>query len=79
MKQPNNWKVEFWENRNDGKLLLFQTPITKEPQIPTGYKDDLDVKYQLVKKTVDTKKKWAIEEVVSEIKNQFGEDVDLFN
>ena len=57
---------------------LFQTPMAKEPQIPTGYKDALDVKYQLVKKTVDTKKKWTINEVVSEIKSQFGEDVDLF-
>jgi hypothetical protein len=57
---------------------LFKTPMAKEPHIPTGYKDDLDVKYQLVKKTVDTKKKWAINEIVSELKSQFGEDVDLF-
>jgi hypothetical protein len=57
---------------------LFKTPMAKEPQIPTGYKDDLDVKYQLVKKAVDTKKKWTIDEIVSELKSQFGEDVDLF-
>jgi hypothetical protein len=58
---------------------LFQTPMAKEPQIPAGYNENLDVKYQLVKRTVETKKKWTIEEVVSEIKSEFGEDVKLFS
>lgn len=57
---------------------LFQTPMAREPQIPTGYNDDLDIKYQLVKITVETKKKWTTDEIVSELKSQFGEDADLF-
>jgi len=60
------------------KHKLFQTPMAKEPHIPTGYKDDLDVKYQLVKKTVDAKRKFTTEEIVSEIKSEFGTDVNLF-
>lgn len=57
---------------------LFQTPMAAEPQIPTGYHEEKDVKYQLVKRTVDTKTKWTYNEIVSQLKNEFKESSDLF-
>jgi len=51
---------------------LFQTPMAKEPQFQRVIKekDDLDIKYQLVK-DCGIQKKWAINEIVSELKSQF--------
>lgn len=57
---------------------LFQTPMAKEPKIPTGYQEEKDVKFQLVKRTIETKAKWTYDEIIAQLKCEFNESVDLF-
>lgn len=57
---------------------LFQTPMAKIPLIPTGYQEAKDVKYQLVKRTIDTKTKWSYDEIIAQLKSEFSESSDLF-
>lgn len=42
---------------------LFKTNMAKEPVIPTGYNEQLDVKFQLVDLTVKNKRRYTLEEV----------------
>jgi hypothetical protein len=57
---------------------LFKTPMTKEPQIPTGYDENIDVKFQMVKRTVEKKKKYTITEIEDELSKEFGASAQLF-
>lgn len=62
----------------EGIPRIISNTNGKRTSNSNGYKDALGVKYQLVKRTVGTKKKCAIDKIVSEIKSQFREDVNLF-
>jgi hypothetical protein len=60
------------------KHELFQTPMAVFPTIPTGYNQELDVKFQLVYRTVQNKQKYTYEEIETILKKQWGQDIELF-
>ncbi|WP_223556365.1 hypothetical protein [Lysinibacillus sphaericus] len=60
------------------KHELFSTPMATYPTIPTGYNSDLDVKFQLVERTMKDAKIYTFEEIVEQLKEEHGENVDLF-
>ena len=57
---------------------LFQTPMAKQPQIPTGYNQELDVRFQMIDRTVKTKKKHTYQQIVEILKDEHGENANLF-
>lgn len=56
---------------------LFKTNMAKEPVIPTGYNEQLDVKFQLVDLTVKNKRRYTFEEVADYIKKENGNSVEI--
>ena len=56
---------------------LFDTNMAKEPVIPTGYNEQLDVKFQLVDLTVKNKRRYTFEEVADYIKKENGNSVEI--
>ncbi|GAB0168342.1 hypothetical protein LSPCS325_17790 [Lysinibacillus sp. CTST325] len=56
----------------------FSTPMAVYPTIPTGYNSDLDVKFQLVERTKKEAKIYTFEEIVEQLKKEYGENVDIF-
>jgi hypothetical protein len=57
---------------------LFQTPMSKFPVLPSGYDEELDVKYQLVKLTVENKTKYSYSEVIERLQKIYGSNVKFF-
>jgi len=60
------------------KHELFSTPMAVYPTIPTDYNSDLDVKIQLVERTRKDAKIYTFEEIVEQLKEEHGENVDIF-
>jgi len=60
------------------KHELFSTPMATYPTIPTGYSSDLDVKFQLVERTMEDAKIYTFEEIAEQLKKEHGENADLF-
>lgn len=60
------------------KHELFQTPMAVFPKFPTGYNQELDVKFQLVNRTVMTKKKYSYDEIEKILKEDWGVAAELF-
>lgn len=56
---------------------LFNNNMAKEPVIPTGYNEQLDVKFQLVDLTVKNKRRYTFEEVADYIKKENGNSVEI--
>jgi len=56
---------------------LFETNMAKFPVIPTGYNESHDVIFQMVKLTVETQRKYSIEEVIEMLHNKYGDEVEL--
>ncbi|MBU2998081.1 hypothetical protein KO500_16690 [Cellulophaga baltica] len=57
---------------------LFDTNMVKNPVIPTGYNEDLDLKFKLIDLTVKTKKKYTFQEIEEHIKSENGNEVKIF-
>ena len=57
---------------------LFMTPMAAYPKIPTGYNQDLDVKFQLVERTKKNNKRYTYEDIIEQLQEENGEDVILF-
>ncbi|MGE7944345.1 hypothetical protein ACQKNB_19905 [Lysinibacillus xylanilyticus] len=60
------------------KHELFSTPMAVYPTIPTGYNSDLDVKFQLVERTMKDAKIYTFEEIVGQLKKEHGENAEIF-
>lgn len=60
------------------KHELFSTPMAAYPKIPTGYKPELDVKFQLVERTKRDEKVYTFEDIAEQLKSEYGQDADLF-
>lgn len=60
------------------KHELFSTPMAAYPKIPTGYDAGLDVKFQLVERTIRDQRLYTLEEIAEQLKEQYGESVELF-
>ncbi|WP_374966393.1 hypothetical protein [Lysinibacillus sp. RS5] len=60
------------------KHELFSTPMAAYPTIPTGYNSDLDVKFQLVERTMKEAKIYTFEEIAEQLKKEHGGNADLF-
>ncbi|TVY02058.1 hypothetical protein [Cohnella terricola] len=60
------------------KHELFHTPMAKYPKLPTGYNEELDVRFQLIERTIKEKKRFTIEEIISQLKDEYGEGSDIF-
>lgn len=60
------------------KNELFDTNMAKEPRIPTGYNEQLDVKFRLIELTVKNKRRYTFEEVVEYIRQENGSGVEIF-
>lgn len=58
---------------------LFKCPMAQEPLIPSGYNDELDIKYQVVKQTIETQKKIIYEDVKYQIENKYGSDTNILS
>lgn len=56
---------------------LFDTNMAKEPVIPTGYNEQLDVKFQLVDLTVKNRRRYTFEEIIEYIKKENGNSVEF--
>ncbi|WP_062058238.1 hypothetical protein [Aquimarina longa] len=56
---------------------LFSTPMAKYPKIPTGYNENLDIKFQLIDRTVKTKKKYTLQEIEDYIKSQNKGEIEI--
>jgi len=48
------------------------------PTIPTGYNSDPDIKFQLVERTMKDAKIYTFEEIVGQLKNEHGENAEIF-
>lgn len=59
------------------KHELFQTPMANYPVIPTGYDEKLDVRFQLVERTIKEQKRFTVEEIVHKLKEEHGEEAEL--
>ncbi|EWH11470.1 hypothetical protein KLA_15775 [Cellulophaga geojensis KL-A] len=57
---------------------LFDTNMSKTPVVPTGYDEDLDLKFKLIDLTIKTKKKYTFQEIEKYIKDERGSDVKIF-
>lgn len=60
------------------KHELFQTTMATYPVLPTGYEERRDIRFQLVERTIKEQRKFTIEEVVEQLRNELGEEVELF-
>lgn len=58
---------------------LFSTNMAKPPVIPTGYSENLDLKFKLIELTARTKKKYTLQEIEAHIKAQNGEETEIFD
>lgn len=54
------------------KHELFKTPMAVYPKLPTGYNQDVDIFYQTVKRTAETKQQYTKEQMVTFIKETYG-------
>jgi nuclear transport factor 2 (NTF2) superfamily protein len=57
---------------------LFSTPMAANPILPTGYNSDLDVMFQLIDRTQKQEKIFTIEEIIEQLKDEYGEGAKLF-
>ena len=62
---------------------LFKTPMATYPKIPTGYNQELDVKFQLfdiTKKSINlgNLKQYTFNDVIAMLKEKHGENANLF-
>ncbi|WP_222430762.1 hypothetical protein, partial [Cohnella terricola] len=60
------------------KHELFHTPMATYPILPTGYDEKFDVRFQLIERTIKEKKRFTIEEIMAQIKEEYGEGSDIF-
>lgn len=58
---------------------LSQTTMAKYPVLPTGYEERRDIRFQLVERTIKEQRRFTIEEVVEQLRNELGEEVELFH
>ncbi|RBL88691.1 hypothetical protein [Chitinophaga flava] len=57
---------------------LFDTPMAVEPQIPTGYDQRFDVKYQLIMQTAKTQKQYTYTDIEHFIRQEYGDSGEFF-
>lgn len=53
--------------------------MAKYPVLPTGYEERRDIRFQLVERTIKEQRRFTIEEVVEQLRNELGEEIELFH